>query len=37
MQVFHFHLMPYRHMDLDVIRREGTAWVTLSNSNYDPI
>ena len=37
MQIFHFHLMPYRHMDLDVIRREGTAWVNLSNSHYDPI
>jgi alkanesulfonate monooxygenase SsuD/methylene tetrahydromethanopterin reductase-like flavin-dependent oxidoreductase (luciferase family) len=37
MQIFHFHLMPYAHIDLDVIRREGTAWVTLSNSHYDPI
>lgn len=37
MQIFHFHLMPYAHMDLDVIRREGTAWVTLSNSHYDPL
>lgn len=37
MQIFHFHLMPYAHMDLDVIRREGTAWVTLSNRHYDPV
>ena len=37
MKIFHFHLMPYAHMDLDAIRREGSAWVTLSNQHYDPI
>ncbi len=37
MKIFHFHLMPYAHMDLDAIRREGSAWVTLSNKHYDPI
>ncbi len=37
MKIFHFHLMPYAHMDLDAIRQAGGAWVTLSNSHYDPI
>ena len=37
MKIFHFHLMPYAHMDLDAIRQEGSAWVTLSNRHYDPI
>ena len=37
MKIFHFHLMPYAHMDLDAIRQAGSAWVTLSNSHYDPI
>ena len=37
MKIFHFHLMPYAHMDLDAIRKAGTAWVTLSNQHYDPI
>ena len=37
MKIFHFHLMPYAHMDLGAIRKAGTAWVTLSNQHYDPI
>ena len=37
MKIFHFHLMPYAHMDLEAIRQAGSAWVTLSNSHYDPI
>ena len=37
MKIFHFHLMPYAHMDLDAIREAGSAWVTLSNKHYDPI
>lgn len=37
MKIFHFHLMPYAHMDLDAIRQAGSAWVTLSNKHYDPI
>ena len=37
MQIFHFHLMPYAHIDLQAIRDAGTAWVTLSNKHYDPI
>src|SRR3984893_12723914 len=36
MKVFNFHLMPYRHIDLDAIKRNGTAWVTLTNAHYDP-
>ena len=36
MKFFNFHLMPYRHADLDAIERNGTAWVTYSNSHYDP-
>ena len=35
MKFFNFHLMPYRHVDLDAIDRNGSAWVTLSNSLYD--
>ena len=36
MKVFNFHLMPYRHADLDAIEKNGSAWVTFSNSQYDP-
>ena len=36
MKIFNFHLMPYRHVDLEAIGRHGTAWVTFPNSNYDP-
>ncbi|PWT85196.1 MAG: LLM class flavin-dependent oxidoreductase [Proteobacteria bacterium] len=36
MRIFNFHLMPYRHVDLDAIGRNGSAWVTLSNAHYDP-
>ncbi len=35
MKVFNFHLMPYRHVDLDAIGKHGSAWVTFSNSHYD--
>jgi hypothetical protein len=28
MKFFNFHLMPYRHVDLDAIERNGSAWVT---------
>ena len=28
--------MPYAHVDLDAIARNGSAWVTFSNQNYDP-
>ena len=37
MKMFNFHLMPYRHVDLDAVGRHGTAWVTFSNSHYDPV
>ena len=37
MKIFNFHLMPYAHADLDAIERNGTAWITFSNSNYDPV
>lgn len=36
MKIFNFHLMPYRHADLDGIGKHGSAWVTYPNSNYDP-
>src|SRR5882757_9464970 len=36
MKVFNFHLMPYRHANLDAIERNGSAWVTYSNRDYDP-
>lgn len=36
MKFFNFHLMPYRHADLAAIERNGSAWVTFSNSHYDP-
>src|SRR5262249_44952381 len=36
MKVFNFDLMPYRHADLDAIEKNGSAWVTFSNRNYDP-
>ncbi len=36
MKIFNFHLMPYADADLDAIHRNGTAWVTFSNSEYDP-
>jgi len=36
MKFFNFHLMPYRHADLEAIEKHGTAWVTFSNRNYDP-
>src|SRR5262249_22728735 len=35
MKFFNFHLMPYRHADLDAIERNGSAWVSYSNSHYD--
>jgi alkanesulfonate monooxygenase SsuD/methylene tetrahydromethanopterin reductase-like flavin-dependent oxidoreductase (luciferase family) len=31
-----FHLMPYADLDLEAGRKNGTAWVTLSNRNFDP-
>lgn len=36
MKFFNFHLMPYRHVDLAAIERNQSAWVTFSNSNFDP-
>ncbi len=36
MKFFNFHLMPYRHADLDAIDKNGSAWVTYSNRHYDP-
>ena len=36
MKIFNFHLMPYGHVDLDAVGRNGSAWVTFSNSHYDP-
>ena len=31
-----FHLMPYADLDLEAGRRNGTVWVTLPNSHFDP-
>ncbi|RZS84749.1 LLM class flavin-dependent oxidoreductase [Pigmentiphaga kullae] len=36
MKFFNFHLMPYRHADLEAIQKNGSAWVTFSNRHYDP-
>ena len=36
MKFFNFHLMPYSAVDLDAIAKNGSAWVTFSNQNYDP-
>jgi alkanesulfonate monooxygenase SsuD/methylene tetrahydromethanopterin reductase-like flavin-dependent oxidoreductase (luciferase family) len=36
MKIFNFHLMPYQHADVDAIQRNGSAWITFSNANYDP-
>ncbi len=36
MKFFNFHLMPYAHADLEAIAENGSAWVTFSNSHYDP-
>ncbi len=36
MKFFNFHLMPYAAVDLDAIKRHGSAWVTFSNRHYDP-
>jgi len=36
MQITLFHLMPYAELDLEAGRKNGTVWVTLPNSNFDP-
>jgi alkanesulfonate monooxygenase SsuD/methylene tetrahydromethanopterin reductase-like flavin-dependent oxidoreductase (luciferase family) len=36
MKFFNFHLMPYGHVDLAAIAKNGSAWVTFSNKHYDP-
>lgn len=36
MKFFNFHLMPYRHVDLAAIEKHQSAWVTFSNSHFDP-
>jgi alkanesulfonate monooxygenase SsuD/methylene tetrahydromethanopterin reductase-like flavin-dependent oxidoreductase (luciferase family) len=37
LEVVLFHLMPYADLDLKVGRDHGTVWVTLPNSNFDPV
>ncbi len=37
MQVVLFHLMPYADLDLEKGRANGTVWVNLPNSNFDPV
>jgi alkanesulfonate monooxygenase SsuD/methylene tetrahydromethanopterin reductase-like flavin-dependent oxidoreductase (luciferase family) len=36
MKFFNFHLMPYANVDIEAVQRHGTAWVTFSNSHFDP-
>src|SRR4051812_19787181 len=36
MKMFNFHLMPYRHADLDANDKNGSPWATFSNSHSDP-
>ena len=36
MKFFNFHLMPYAAADLEAIAQNGSAWVTYSNTHYDP-
>jgi alkanesulfonate monooxygenase SsuD/methylene tetrahydromethanopterin reductase-like flavin-dependent oxidoreductase (luciferase family) len=35
-EFYYFHLMPWPHLPEDFERRHRSAWVTLSNSHYDP-
>jgi alkanesulfonate monooxygenase SsuD/methylene tetrahydromethanopterin reductase-like flavin-dependent oxidoreductase (luciferase family) len=37
MKIFLFHLMPYADADLDAIKRNGSSWLTLPNTEYDPV
>ena len=37
MEVVLFHLMPYADLDLRAGRANGTVWVNLPNSNFDPV
>lgn len=37
MKFFNFHLMPYADVDLDAIKKNGTAWISFSNSNFEPL
>lgn len=37
MKIFNFHLMPYADVDVEAMKAAGTAWLTFSNSHYDPI
>jgi alkanesulfonate monooxygenase SsuD/methylene tetrahydromethanopterin reductase-like flavin-dependent oxidoreductase (luciferase family) len=37
LEVVLFHLMPYADLDLKAGRDHGTVWVTLPNSNFDPV
>jgi len=37
LEIVLFHLMPYADLDLSAGRDHGTVWVTLPNSNFDPV
>jgi alkanesulfonate monooxygenase SsuD/methylene tetrahydromethanopterin reductase-like flavin-dependent oxidoreductase (luciferase family) len=37
LEIVLFHLMPYADLDLKAGRDHGTVWVTLPNSNFDPV
>ncbi len=37
MEVVLFHLMPYADLDLEKGRANGTVWMNLPNSNFDPV
>jgi len=36
MKIFNFHLMPYRHADLDALARARSSFIHFTNSHYDP-
>jgi alkanesulfonate monooxygenase SsuD/methylene tetrahydromethanopterin reductase-like flavin-dependent oxidoreductase (luciferase family) len=36
MRFFFFHLMPYAEVDLAAIEAQGSSWVRLPNTHYDP-
>ena len=37
MKLLSFHLMPYRHLDLEEAAKHRSAWVVLPNQLYDPV
>ena len=35
MKFYNFHLMPFAAVDIEAVKKHGTAWVTFSNSHYN--